>query len=105
MAPSTRRDSELIRTARTVLQLQRKIAKWRRQIKAAQLELRHERKMLRGLAYAAENRPDVAPMRLTGGTTGIPLPARLSATERATADRCDERDGLGDLEPQEGGDQ
>lgn len=75
MAPKLTRDSELIRTARAVLQLQRRIAKARRQIKAWQGDLKHERQMLRGLAYAAENRPDVAPSRLTGGTTGYVRPA------------------------------
>lgn len=69
------RDGELIKTARTVLRLQRQIAKYRRQIKKAQIELRHERKMLRGLAYAAEN-GQTAPSRLTGGATGYALPPR-----------------------------
>lgn len=75
MAPKLTRDNELIRTARVVLQLQRRIAKARRQIKGWQTDLKHERKILRGLAYAAENRPDVAPSRLTGGTTGFVRPA------------------------------
>jgi hypothetical protein len=70
------RDGELIKTARTVLRLQRQIAKYRRQIKKAQIELRHERKMLRGLAYAAENGQQTAPSRLTGGATGYALPPR-----------------------------
>lgn len=73
-----RRDSELIVSARTVLRLQRQIAKYRRQIKRAQIELRHERKMLRALAYAAENGhgQQTAPSRLTGGATGYVLPPR-----------------------------
>lgn len=83
MAPKLTRDSELIRTARAVLMLQRRIAKARRQIKGWQTELKHERKMLRGLAYAAENRPDVAPSRLTGGTTGYALPAKIVISKPA----------------------
>lgn len=81
MAPKMTRDNELIRTARAVVKLQRQIAKARRQIKAWRAELRHERKMLRGLAYAGDNRPDVAPSRLTGGVTGIPMPKRKRQTD------------------------
>jgi hypothetical protein len=67
------RDNELIRTARTVLRLQRQIAKYRRQIRKAQAELKHERKVLRGLAYAADNQQS-APSRLTAGATGYAAP-------------------------------
>lgn len=74
MAPSTRRDSELIRTARNVLRLQRAIAKYRRQIKSAKADLKQERKILRGLAYAAEQPFNTIPMRAHGGTTGLIAP-------------------------------
>lgn len=86
MAPKLTRDAELIRTARAVLTLQRKISKARRQIKGWQGDLKHERQMLRGLAYAAENRPDVAPSRLTGYATGYAMPARVSEWDKRGAE-------------------
>ena len=77
------RDSELIRSARTVARLQRQIAKYRRGIKRAQQELKHERKVLRALAYAAENGQSV-PSRLTAGATGYPVPQLRRAKDDTT---------------------
>jgi hypothetical protein len=70
------KDGELIRTARAVARLQRQIATHRRAIKKAQAELRYERRLLRALAYAAENGVQSMPSRLTGGATGYKLPAK-----------------------------
>ena len=71
---NARRDNELIRTARAILRLQRQIAKYRRQIKKAQTDLKHERKILRALAHAAENGTQSVPSRLTAGATGYRAP-------------------------------
>lgn len=71
------RDSELIHSARTVARLQRQISKRRREIKKLQGELKHERKVLRALAYAAENGGQSVPSRLTGGATGLAAPATM----------------------------
>jgi hypothetical protein len=89
--PKATRDNQIIVTDRTVLRLQRQIAKYRRQIKKAKAELRHERKILRALAYAAEN-GQTAPSRLTGGATGYaaPKPApKGPASEPWTAPEAD----------------
>lgn len=45
-----RRSNGLVESAKRIQRLQTKAAKLRRQLKAVQFEIRHEKKMLRGLA-------------------------------------------------------
>jgi len=73
MAKATR-DNALIASARTITRLQTQIRKRQREIKKLRAELKHERKILRALAYAA-NGTQSAPSRLTNGATGYRLPA------------------------------
>jgi hypothetical protein len=75
------RDVTIIASARRVASLQRQISKRRREIKKLQAELKHERKILRALAYAAENGVQSAPSRLHGGATGYALPAGAKQTD------------------------
>lgn len=70
-------EAEIIRTLRSINRLQTQMRKYRRQLKAAQQNLRLERKHLRGLQGALEQRrPDVAPMRLFNGAVGLPAGAK-----------------------------
>ena len=70
---STTTEAELVRTVRAIYRLQTQARKLRRQLKTNQAELRHERRMLRGLQQelgARAPEPDVA-RRLFGGAVGL----------------------------------
>jgi hypothetical protein len=70
----TTTEAELVRTVRAIYRLQTQARKLRRQLKRNQADLRHERRMLRGLQQALAARdaaPDIAPMRLFAGAVGI----------------------------------
>lgn len=64
-------EQELLTSARAVARLQHKRRKLKKELKQVAADLRHEQKMLRGLAQRTE--PDVAPCRLFGGATGFKL--------------------------------
>lgn len=65
------RDAELIATVRKIAALQTKARRLRRQLKRVSTDLRHERRMLRGLRQAINNPPDVVPSRLIAGVGGF----------------------------------
>jgi len=91
--PSTY-DSQLIHAARAVARLQRVIAKHRRAIKAAQADLKHERKILRALVSSAAVQS--APSHVTGGATGYALPE--GRREPDTTPAVDITQGFEDVE-------
>jgi len=65
------RDAELIATVRKISALQTKATRLRRQLKRVKADLRHERRMLRGLRAALNESPDVIPNRLFGAGIGL----------------------------------
>lgn len=65
-----KRDTELLATARAIARLQAKARRLRRELKQVAAELRHERKMLRGLV-ARMDTPDIAPSRVFGAGVGV----------------------------------
>lgn len=78
-------ERELVAAARAVARLQTTCRRLRRQLKKAQGELRHEKKMLRGLMSAsADRRPDIIPSRLFGDGVGI-VPIAVERDERSAA--------------------
>lgn len=72
-------EQELLNAARAVARLQTKRRKLRKELKRVAAELRHEQKMLRGIATRNDDRrPDVMPSRVFGDGVGH---ARTTGTE------------------------
>jgi phage shock protein A len=68
-------EDELIGRARELQRLATKRRRLRAQLKQLDQEIRHTRKAINAIKQASEDRrPDIAPMRLTAGVTGIPMP-------------------------------
>lgn len=65
-------EQELLNSARAVARLQAKRRSLRRKLKQVDADLRHEKKMLRGIANRNdERRPDVMPSRVFGDGVGL----------------------------------
>ena len=88
-------EREIINTLRAITRLQTQARKLRRQLKKVTVDLRAERRTLRGLqAHLEDRRPDVAPMRVFGGAVGM-VPAKV---ERVV-DEAVEAFEIGDPDP------
>lgn len=83
--PKATYETTLLDAARTVARLQAKRRRYRKLLRDIDAELKHARKMLRGLANRDdERRPDVMPSRLFNGAVGHARPepgARVCRTD------------------------
>jgi chromosome segregation ATPase len=71
VAPQTY-EQELLNAARAVARLQSQRRSLRRKLRQLEVELRHERKILRAIASRNdERRPDVMPSRVFGDGVGL----------------------------------
>ena len=75
ITPKASYETTLLDAARTVARLQAKRRRYRKLVREIDAELKHARKMLRGIANKNdERRPDIAPSRLFNGATGHARP-------------------------------
>lgn len=87
-APAATYEQALLTAARKVATLQAKRRRYRKLLKEIDVDLRHEKKMLRALATRDDApRPDVAPSRLFGGTVGYAYDATADAAKERDSER------------------